>query len=220
MVLERRVIFGNNKDPMMVLEKYSCTLSPMKLDKTKVELLKYIEQEAGSSSTWGYFPAFNPERHFPACKDLEFELKKRLLSQIKGEFSLAFIRLAIKKPISHYGGLHIDVDIAAGHTRTNPNEIVRLLVNTGDSPRILEYVNDSLTSLLNKGIKIQRDKYQILKLPKSVEINKIEIPPKEKHAIWVLKFWSSIIPHAGITSESGHFLVAYGKYSKRKEYLI
>jgi len=217
MLLERKIILGTENDHRIVLEKYACELSVNKLYESRSELQKHIESNGNGSLTWGYFPEIKDQNQYPKCRILEEELSELLLSKINKNFSLAFIRLSVGKPASDYGGLHIDVDIGVGHTRTTPYEIVRLIANIGDAPRTIEYIDIDSDDLKNMEVEISRDKYAIITPPKSIKIKKLEIPPREKDAIWILRFWSSLIPHAGITNEDGHFVAAYGMYSSGED---
>lgn len=189
--------------------------SALSLSEARAELERRVEGLADESHTWGYFPELSPKPdEYPACIRLASELKKTILPNIKetADWRLSFIRLATDEPVSEYGGMHIDVDWGIKPERDanfpKGKEIARLLINLGDKPRVLEYVELGEEEMKH----IPRDKYQILKFGKDVEKKKVAIPPISSSSVWYLVFLSSLLPHAGVTNRDGHFLAAFGAY--------
>lgn len=215
----RVVILEDSSGPLMVLERYALP-SGLNFAGAYQELLKYIEERADASYTWGYFPGIvDPNDPYPECQKLEKDLQESLVSQFPTEqqdLHLAFIRAASQRPVSEFGGLHIDADQGVMHKRdasTMDKNILRVLVNLDSlNPRRLGYTKQTAEELRSQGLDIPKDHYQEIKLPDHIKLESIEIPPRELGHIYVLKFWSDIVPHAGLTDDSGHFLAAYGMY--------
>jgi len=194
----------------MRLEKHELVFPENLLEDAKAELERLIHANADESRTWGYFPGITDANKYSACKALHEELYARLVAKRNPNFSLAFIRVATGKPVSDFGGLHVDVDVGVGHKRTTPHEIERLIINLAGTPRTIHYVD---ADLKKEGISVSRERYQVLDVPAQA-VKTITIPPRKRGEIWTLRFISSKIPHAGITDESGHFLAVYGRYVK------
>ena len=219
MLIERKIILGAKTNPLMVLEKHEVNLYDYNFEKVKQELLSYAKEKAGTSFTWGYFPGMekDEEKLYPNCIKLTKQLRNNFLNKEKIDWKLAFIRVASKESKSGFGGLHIDVDIGVGHKRDKEvgkdKEIVRLLINPNNYSRKLQYVEFDREKLNEIGINISQSSYNVLNLPKNIEIKTIEIPPMKGNEIYTLKFWSSLVPHFGFTDEKGHFLIAYGAWA-------
>ncbi len=230
MIVERRIILGTEANPLMVLGRHKIDPEDFDFLLAQQELLNYVKEKADESYTWGYFPELigkSGYNEYPYCTKLSEQLQKKFINNLRESernFRLAFIRMATRTPVSEFGGLHIDVDIGIAHKRDpsapHEKEIVRFLLNPGKHPRILEYTEVDRNALQKMGVNISRTEYRILKLPANIEIKRIEIPPRENNFIWALKFWSSLIPHAGITDDNGHFLIAYGMYADTNQYKL
>ena len=138
--------------------------------------------------------------------------------------SLAFIRLATAKPVSDYEGIHIDVDSGVAHQRdktiAKDLDIIRLIINLGEHPRIIEHILPTKEKLRSLGYQISDDKYEILALGEEFPRKRIEIPSRKGNSIYELKFWSSQVPHAGITDDRGHFLAAFGGYADITKHVL
>lgn len=214
MLLNKKIILGTEKKPLMILEKHSINKNDFNFEKAKQELQKYEKEKAENQCTWGYFPQLNPNpKEYPESIKLSEQIKNNLLKE-KINWQLAFIRVASKEPKSEYGGMHIDVDVGIMHKRdekTKHKKILRALINSHTHSRKVNYSYLTIDQLKEKEIEVGKENYQILNLPKKY-IRTIEIPPIESNAIYMLKFISSQVPHAGITNENGHFLIAYGAY--------
>lgn len=175
----------------------------------ELEHLAHVRADA-ASATWGYFPDYTDpdDSAYAACQALEDALNTVLPLD---EMRLAFLRVALREPKSEFGGLHIDVHDGVGHERPahidEDAEIVRALVNLGDHPRRLAYLPGGRDEL---GA-IDRHRYAVLNVDPA-RLRHIDIPPFDGKTIWMLRFWSSVIPHAGVTDDRGHFLAAYGAY--------
>ena len=224
---KRDVVFTRQTFPMMVLEKYEIDLS-QEINAARKELEKLLIQNADNSHTWGYFPQYcdNPS-YYSSCIRLGKRLTENLirgLSEPEKSMSLAFIRLASDRPNSSYGGLHIDVDSGVAHQRDKTIaenlDIIRLIVNLGEHPRIIEHIPFTKEELRDFGYKISDDKYEVLTLKEGFPKKRIEIPPRKDNAIYALKFWSSQVPHAGITDECGHFMAAFGCYANMSKHTL
>ncbi len=226
MLIERKIILGEEKDPLMVLEKHSIGASYYCFASAQEELLKYEKEKAEDGCTWGFFPGLEKDEEsiYPNCTLLMKQLYSKFITSLEKNIDkrlkLAFVRVASKEPKSQYGGMHIDVDIGVGHSR-DPSvpenyEIVRALLNPYRHPRLVSYTELDRNQLKKAGLEIPSDKYLILNLPRDIQIKVVEIPPLENDFIHMLKFWSSLIPHCGLTDEKGHYLIAFGAYADKR----
>ncbi len=209
--------------PLMVLRKYRLD-EPLSTDSTREELEHLIaEQGDGKSHTWGYFPEMNPDKDkYPECIDLAKQIEEEVLMphslSDSMNLQLAFVRLATDEPESDFGGMHIDVNRGIGHEWPDAidwqnHHIIRTLFNVGESPRNLEFADVTVKELREAyNQDVARDKYEPLDLPDKIPTQTVAIPPLEPDAIHCVVFISSLIPHAGRTSGSGHFLVSHGGY--------
>lgn len=220
--LIRTIYWQHPKHPIQIV-KYSNTDSLISITAAEQELERMIIQESdGNSMTWGYFPEMKPDKYkYPATLALAEAIQPILKRDEKLQdidLQLAFVRLATSEPRSKYGGMHIDVSAGIDHIwpadRDISQEILRLLLNLSDHSRVLEYCSLSARELEEEGITISRDYYEILSLPTGL-VETIEIPPMEQDAMYCLQFISTMIPHAGKTTNSGHFLISYGAYIDR-----
>lgn len=126
------------------------------------------------------------------------------------------MRLALGRPRSEFGGLHVDVHAGVGHDWPDDvpreSQILRLLINLGQSPRRVEYSPLTIEMLRHRhGMQISRQRYEVLRLPTGVPRCHVDIPAADE-ALWCLRFVSSIVPHAGHTDDQGHFLASFGGY--------
>lgn len=222
MLIQSKEILRIGSSPFMVLEKHSFDKAKAQIRASYLELIEKIDSE-NASHTWGYFPGLekDEESKYPACIRLSSHLKENLLTDSYAH-QLAFIRAATAKPISDFGGMHIDVDVGIGHTLSpehSKENIIRTLINLFSTTRRLQYIPFEADFLRKKGVNIPHNRYSVIDCD-GLEIKEIEIPPIEKNAIWVLKFYSNIIPHAGLTGDEGHFLAAYGAYVEKQLYAL
>jgi|SRR3989344_2382570 len=221
MLIQGKTILALKEIPLMALEKHSIKQKDYNFKEAYNELLDYLNKKGGESHTWGYFPDFESDEnlHYPECINLARQIEENFIKSLNlnNKPELAFIRVATKEPISDYTGLHVDVDIGVKHERDKSvpinKEIIRILINPYKYSRKLGYIKETRDELIKKGFGISKTKYKILKFLDEINIETIEIPPMERDAIYLLKFWSSIVPHCGITDEKGHFLIAYGMWS-------
>ena len=219
MLVETTIVLGNKEKPLMVLEKHKIESSYYDFISAYEELVKYAKKQADNSFTWGYFPELEVDKKhlYSSCIKLANQLQNNLIANLDNEIDrslkLAFMRVAIKEPISDYGGLHIDVDIGIEHKRpiNEKREIIRFLINPYNYSRKLGYLSKTRDELLKEGISISKTNYAKLNINEKIGI--IEIPQMQDNIIYALKFWSSIVPHFGITDEKGHFLIAYGTWA-------
>lgn len=214
-----RVVFVEKGAPLMTLEEYHLNIDK-EAEEACVELERLIERHADESCTWAYLPQYRdiPE-HYAACRQLEQKLQEEMRKyKVERSMRLVFIRRTTSKPISQFGGLHVDVDIGVKHQRdpaiADNTDILRLILNLGDSPRIVEYAPKTKQELRNLGYKIPDGVYKQLDSElKDTPRKRIEIPARQGSIVYGLKFWASLVPHAGITDERGHFVAAFGKYA-------
>lgn len=214
----RSVLLGTTEKPLMVLEQHA--IDDIDFSAAETELKRYIEQQADESCTWGYFPGMEEDEteKYPACRALAVKLEELLakLAQPPQGFRLAFIRMATGKPVSQYGGMHLDVDIGVGHKRDPAvpaaQEIVRVLVNFGEAPRRLRYCIRARDQLAADGIALSAAQYAQLQLPEDL-LRTAEIPSRQGNRLSCLIFWSSLLAHEGVTDERGHFMAAYGGWA-------
>ena len=60
MLLQRRIVLGTPKSPIMVLEKHSIDTSKYCLNEVRKELLEHAE--ASNSDVWGFYPGMKNEK--------------------------------------------------------------------------------------------------------------------------------------------------------------
>lgn len=217
MLLGRKILLGSEEKPLIVLEKHSADLSKFNLDSAKSELNEYISQDSGESFTWGYFPGMeeSEKEKYPECIGLGEKLKEFLFDE-NTSWELSFVRCASRKPVSTFGGFHIDVDLGVRHKRTDRREIIRALVNLHNFPRNLLYSLADRKQLRACGLKIPTGRYKTILLPENF-VKKAEIPAIGREEIYILKFFSSLIPHFGLTDENGHFVAGFGRYAGKND---
>jgi len=216
------VIVDRLGEPLMTLSRYAFDPERLNFQPAYAELKQRTLTSADESHTWGYFPELNPSsEEYPESGALARSLQAELFDLHPDlwwlGYKLAFIRVATAEPQSKFGGLHVDVQAGIGHSRepgvAPDKEIVRLLLNPYAAPRMLGYVALTRHELQEIGIVISNERYQILQLPDDIPTEAVEIPPVEEEAIYGLQFYSSLLPHAGITDSRGHYLIAYGAYT-------
>lgn len=207
----------------MQLQRFELGTSSLAIDPAKDELERYIETKSdGQSQTWGYFPEMNPDTtDYPETLRLisnfdNIVVAKQPVLQKLG-LQLAFVRRATSEPVSEFGGFHVDANAGISHmwpTDVNQTkEVFRILFNLDSVPRTLSFYPYTLEDLRNQGIDIPRDHYEMLNnLPDTLQQAAIDIPPIEAGAVYALSFISTQIPHAGKTTQNGHFLITYGAY--------
>jgi hypothetical protein len=223
--MSRTTILGSETAPLMVLEEHD--IGHINFSAAQQELLRYIKEQAGESCTWGYFPELEEDdTAYPACRKLALQLEKQFLAKLKqppGAFQLAFVRMATSKPVSQHGGMHLDVAVGVGHKRdpaiSREQEIVRVLVNFSDTPRVLRYCAHTRDELAKQGVKLSTEHYEALQLPANT-LRTIAIPPMQGTSVSCLIFWSSLLAHEGVTDEHGHFMAAYGAHADPKQYTL
>ncbi|MBI2499426.1 hypothetical protein HYV88_04255 [Candidatus Woesearchaeota archaeon] len=222
------LVFGTVEKPLMILERYRVPNIEWSIEEAYRELKEHLSRSEDSSHTWGYFPQYcEDESQYPKCIALGNRLQEGLVNKLpfpESSMSLSFVRLADNRPVSEYGGMHVDVNPGIGHRR-DPSvdgslDILRLILNLGNHSRIIEHIPLTRDSLLKLGYDIPKDNYRILRFSKGTRRHRIEIPAREADTIYGLKFWSSQVPHAGITDDRGHFVAAFGCYANMDEYKI
>lgn len=227
-LLEKKIIVGTKKAPLMVLEKHSYEPTEFDFLRAKEELFILEQKFAKDHGTWGYFPQIedstpNVKNRYRSCKLLAQQISNKLLHDEKNkEWILAFLRLASKKPASVYTGLHKDTNIGILHEQQKQDkgkDIVRVLINLHSFPRTLAYIEEPIEKLRKKGLVLSEQSYEIVPLTAVPAVKYINIPPRDKNVLYLLKFISSQLLHVGQTNENGHFLLAYGRYVKKGETL-
>lgn len=206
----------------MILREYRVDRAKLDFDAAHRELLAHIATRADDSHTWGYFPELAPDlTEYPQSVRLAGQLEENLFDKEpelrQQNYTLAFMRAASQEPVSEFGGLHIDVHAGIAHKRDAAvppeSQIIRVLLNPYAYPRTLRYIAMTTTELRARGFDIPYERYQILRFPADIPTAQVEIPPLEDDRLYGLQFYSSLIPHAGITDQQGHFLIAYGAYT-------
>lgn len=212
MFLGRKILLGSDEKPLMVLEKHGLDLSGFDLDSAKAELNEYISSDSGESFSWGYFPGMEEDEKekYPESIKLGKRIKEALFDE-NSSWALSFVESASKKPIAPFGGFHLDEEAGVGIKRER-KEIIRAIVNLHDFPRAILYSFADRKQLITGGMKIPMGKYKRIYVPEEFA-RKIEIPPLGKGQIFVLKFFSSLTPHFGLTDENGHFVAGFGRYA-------
>jgi hypothetical protein len=203
----------------MVLSRWPVDVSTLNLDGARRELESLIRTSSdGISRQWGYFPDLDPDpAHYRQSRQLGHELAQLIPTFIDAPpLRLAFVRLALGRPRSEFGGLHVDVHAGIRHDWPDDvpreSQILRLLINVGQSPRRVEYCPLTIEMLRQRhGMEISGHRYEVLQLPAGVPLCHVDIPAAGA-AIWCLRFVSSIVPHAGRTDDQGHFLASFGGY--------
>ena len=222
------LVFGTVERPFMILDGYNILGIEEHIKRAYEELKEHLSKSDDRSHTWGYFPQYcHDESQYQNCIMLGKKLKEGLVSKLpfpESSMSLAFVRIADNKPVSDFGGLHVDVDTGVAHHRDHSVDVgldvLRLILNLGEYPRIVEYVPLSKDSLRRLGYIIPEEDYKTLPFPEGTIRYRIGIPVREANTIYGLKFWSSQVPHAGITDERGHFIAAFGCYADMNKHKI
>lgn len=187
----------------MNLEKYTLNFSQQIILNAREELYKYEQEKSEMKCIWGYFPDLpgnNPEL-YPKCVVLKKHLDAYLRSRLGNEnqLTMSFLKLASRKAEIEFGGLHLDDRPAPADEPDTTSRILRLIINLGDFPRRLNY---------SKPVKER----ELFNHNKNIPTEMIDIPERNNNLVWALKFWSSEVPHVGVTDEHGYFIAAYGGY--------
>ncbi|MBX4196707.1 hypothetical protein KW805_03905 [Candidatus Pacearchaeota archaeon] len=209
----KEIIEGTEENPLMVLERHEFGSENFDIKEAYEELLAHSKKE--KAITWGYFPGLEAKEmeRYPRCIKLAYQLRSLV------PLPLAFIRLVSQKPDSEYGGMHIDVHPGVNHVKDpahRNDEVARVLINLHRAPRLMRYVPIDRDSLIKQGINISPHHYQIIK--EQLPIKEIEIPPITNTFMYSLKFWSSLLPHEGVTDDQGSFIASYGNYFKNPQH--
>jgi len=219
----KQIILGPADKPLMVLERY-----PLEFDSTYIHNAYFELSEKGKQNetgAWGYFPEMpeNTNTQYPHCyllgKIIDEHIFSNMLSKDERKQELAFIKMSEGSLAGSYGGLHFDVTSGVGIYQANEEnarkDILRCIINLHQTPRVLKYVEVPKGKLKELGVNIDERKYRPINLPKNVDVQTIEIPEVSGDQIWLIKFWSNIVPHVGETDERGHFVAGFGQYLDR-----
>lgn len=214
--MKNKILISPKQNPLIAIERIPFDLSKINFQDAQKELFKYAEENA--TLVWGYYTSLNQgdQKAYPHCIRMAEQLQE-LVNQIDPKLQLAFIRASRGKQVSTVGGLHVDSHVD-GRPIQDPNrksgeEVLRVLINFGNHSRTLGYSDASLEEIEQQGGMLTEMGYIQVDLPESLTMKTVDLPPREKDAVWVLKFWASQTPHTGIDDENGHLLVAYGRYA-------
>lgn len=223
MILTDDVILGDNSNPLMILQKFSIQDDLYCFDEARQELHSYWTENAVAGSPWGYYYWLDPkpsDADYPRCAKLRDQLQKSLLPSLYPDLNLAFFQYmpeGITKP--NNSEFHLDVHDANGIERREgvpaQLDVLRVLLNAHSHPRILRYLDCSIEQLQSAGIDTSGTHYNAFTAPAGIQEQRIEIPPIESGYIWMLAFWANIVPHVGFSTETGQFLISYGRYADR-----
>lgn len=216
----KKIILGPAENPLMVLESYPLEFNYTYIHDAYSELSKKCkENEMG---TWGYFPELpeNTKEQYPHCYILGKVIYEHIISKMRhkaeGKQELAFIKMSEGSLAGSYGGLHVDVTSGVGIYQANKEnagkDILRCIINLHQAPRVLKYVEVPKKKLQTLGVKIDEKEYRPINLPEDIDTKSVEIPGVRSDKIWLIKFWSNIVPHVGETDERGHFVAGFGQY--------
>lgn len=221
----KKVVMGSSDDPLMVLEKYQLDFDYVYFNNAYMELLH--KSKRNGAGTWGYYPELpgNTKGQYPHCHNLGEMIHKLLISKLCNDVErnpdLAFIKMSEGSLPGSYGGLHVDVTSGIGVYQDDENnagmDILRSIINLHKKPRVLKYIDIPKTELRKLGVKIEGRKYHPIDIPENIVTKTIEIPAIGERCVWLVKFWSNIVPHVGVTNECGHFVAGFGQYIGRNE---
>jgi hypothetical protein len=220
--LQPNVVWQHESLPM-ALVRYEVAAGQLGLVAAKAEL----EQRAinARSNTWSYdTDQQSHPANYPATVALASVFQKRVINRsplARLPLKLAFIRRSLSSQSEVVGGLHIDVDrgtnLIADEARKD-REILRLIFNLDDrAPRYVAHTELPARNLRARGIDIPHNRYKVLSSVKQCGVERAAIPALEQDAIYALGFISSRVPHVGLDTPSGNFVIAYGAYVEDKE---
>lgn len=219
----KKIIFGPTENPLLVLEKYQIDFDYTYISKAYSEL--FMKSKVNGTSTWGYYPelAGNTKEQYPYSYKLGEMIYESIVSKLHHDnernFDLAFIKMSKGSMAGSYGGVHVDVTSGIGVHQANEEnagmDILRIIINLHIEPRILKYIDMPKNTLQSLGVKIDEREYHPINIPENIVTKTLKIPAINKGYIWLVKFWSNIVPHVGQTNERGHFIAGYGQYFDR-----
>lgn len=219
----KKLILGPTENPLMVLEKYPLDFDYTYFSNAYSELFQ--KSKINDVSTWGYYPELegNTKEQYPHSHKLGEMIYEHLVSKLHHEYErnldLAFIKMSKGGMAGSYGGVHLDVTSGIGVYQANEKnagmDILRIIINLHIKPRILKYIDIPKKTLQKLGVKIDEREYHPINIPKDIVTKILEIPEASEGYIWLVKFWSNIVPHVGLTNECGHFIAGFGQYFDR-----
>lgn len=77
------------------------------------------------------------------------------------------------------------------------------------SPRYFRYRETDSRELCKQGIAIGRSEFRSLALPDRIKESTTTIPGRSPESICGLCFWASMVPHVGVNTIDGYFLISY-----------
>jgi hypothetical protein len=105
----------------------------------------------------------------------------------------------------HYEGLHIDTHPDLGAE----TDLLRVLVNLGESPRRFRFGDATRIELARSGLYEDRASFRADHVEAHVPMRELCIPGREGSRISFLVFYASVLPHVGVTEAPGYFLFSF-----------
>jgi len=125
-------------------------------------------------------------------------------------FSLSFAKIATGSPPKKdrgifYEGCHLDSHPGL----TEDTELLRVLINLSHTHRVFQFARTDHFALKAQGVETGRTQFKELALPGNTTYSSISLPGRTPAGIHALLFWASIVPHVGINTDAGYFLVSF-----------
>jgi hypothetical protein len=202
----------------MQLHLFHLGLDEAVLRQARSQLLDRVTPDREAPFRWGYLLGVDepPGAEMPAVAQLVEALDDVVVEAMQADtgrrYERSFVKTALGPPprTSHGAdltGFRLDTRPAIPEDRGL--ELARVLLNLSPTPYRLRYAATDRFGLAERGISLPRSDDRIVDLPRGVERRTIEIPAYHRGAAFGLRFWASVVPHVGVDTVAGHFLVSY-----------
>jgi len=203
--------------PLVTLCRVACAASEELFAAAQREVLERRGEFANRGVSWGYLLGCEraaTAQDFPAAWRLWDELGRAVAANVgrasDAEFQPSFCE-AYRGPVIreaegvHFEGLHIDTHPKLDAT----TDLLRVLINVGDAQRRFRFGDATRVELAEAGLYVDRSSFGADHVERHVTMRDIYIPGRKHGEIYILVFWASIVPHVGVTEESGYFLYSF-----------
>lgn len=215
--MSNRILHERNGTPLIMLATARTRIDDDAIEQCSAELLARSGGTTRDGFAAGYLLGVEfdsePER-FPASAALLDRLKREVIAPLERHydvsFGFSFIKLAEGEPPHdaegvYYEGVHLDSHPGVGEGR----ELLRVLVNLADAPRMFVAAETDWMELRDSGVEVGRTEFRHLTLPPGIAERSFEIPARMGETINMLHFWASVVPHVGINRAPGYFLASF-----------
>jgi hypothetical protein len=216
--IEHNAVYIRNGLPLITLCHWPVaegSLPDRLFDATEQELLSRTSCIRNQSFVGSYLLGLEfCEDSFPCCAVLLQYVRSALVqpleSLLKVKLAFSFIKYAAGMPPPSAEGVFYEGEHLDSHPGLqNDLELFRVLFNVARTTRLFRYRETDSRELLRQGISTGRSDFRSLSLPSSIKERVAIIPGRNRERICGLCFWASMIPHVGVNTNDGYFLISY-----------